>query len=340
MTDSLVQKMRRLFILAVAVAASSSPAMVRAQSGAGDVAAAEALFDEGRSLMHAGKYREACEKFAASQRLDAGVGTLIYLADCYEKDGRSASAWATFREAASAAKSAGQAEREKLARDRAAKLESKLSRITIRVPAEHGLADLEVRRNGERIDSASWGSAVPVDAGHYTIQASAPNRVTWSRDVEIADGGSNVGVEVPLLESEPATPASSAPLPPPVSPTAVPTRVPPPEPVAPPQRNTQRVAGWIVTGVGSVAAGTGIYFWQRGHSKHEDALSHCTPRCDDSAASLQDDAKRATTIGNVVGIAGAALVATGVVLVLTAPHARVEARIELRPGSASLHGAF
>jgi len=58
-------------------------------------AVAEELFDQGRRLSGIGRYAEACAHFANSERLDHGVGTLLNLADCYEKNGQTASAYAT-----------------------------------------------------------------------------------------------------------------------------------------------------------------------------------------------------------------------------------------------------
>ena len=58
-----------------------------------DPAAAEWLFREGRALMKKGDFAPACAKLAESQRLDPAVGTLMNLAECEERIGRTASAW-------------------------------------------------------------------------------------------------------------------------------------------------------------------------------------------------------------------------------------------------------
>src|SRR5882672_4544932 len=73
------------------------PGTVHADATAAEKVAAEALFDDGRKLLADGRFAPACEKFEQSEHIDPAVGTLLYLAECYEKSGRTASAWATFR---------------------------------------------------------------------------------------------------------------------------------------------------------------------------------------------------------------------------------------------------
>src|SRR3954468_2190760 len=79
-----------------------APSSALAQD-ASSQAAAQALFEQARKLMADGKFPEACPKLAESQRLDPGAGTLLNLGHCYEKSGRTASAWVTFKDAAAAA---------------------------------------------------------------------------------------------------------------------------------------------------------------------------------------------------------------------------------------------
>ncbi|HEY3669100.1 MAG TPA: hypothetical protein VGL19_24045, partial [Polyangiaceae bacterium] len=71
---------------------------VYAEGSAADKAVAEALFNEGVALVAAGSFEMGCSKFEGSQALDPTLGTELRLADCYERLGKTASAWALFKE--------------------------------------------------------------------------------------------------------------------------------------------------------------------------------------------------------------------------------------------------
>ncbi len=186
---------------------------------ASDKAAAETLFDEGRTLLDQGQTEQACEKFAASQRLDPAPGTQLNLADCYERVGRVASAWINFREALALAKNAGDKNRARIAQDRATKLEPKLSRLTIVVPdAVRSLSGLRITRDGAAVDAALWGSAVPVDPGKHTLVAEAPGHQAASLDFEIGEADKQKTIEIPPLAEASAAPAAAAPAAPPPAP--------------------------------------------------------------------------------------------------------------------------
>ncbi len=168
---------------------------------AADKAAAEALFDEGKRLFIEKKYAEACPRLEGSQRIDPGIGTLLFLADCYEKQGRLASAWATFREASYAAKAAGQADREKVASDRAQALEPHLYRLTVNVTTP--APGLKVTRNDTEVKAETWSAALPVDPGPYTLSATAPGKKAWSMHLEIPSSAGSQTVTVPALDDDP-----------------------------------------------------------------------------------------------------------------------------------------
>lgn len=174
-----------------------------------DKAAAEVLFQEGVNLLDSGKTAEACPKFATSQRLDPAYGPLFNLAECHEKLGLIASAWAEFREALDMAKNLGDKKREEKANRRATALEPKLSRLTITVSPELvDLSGLEIKKTGKLVESPLWGVAVPVDPGECVLIATAPGKKSWKRKVAIGQMPMKVEVLVPPLEDLPKPVAS------------------------------------------------------------------------------------------------------------------------------------
>src|SRR5437763_3652209 len=137
-SDSGCRRLVRSLGVAAALALATPPAR------ANDPVAAQALFDEAKKLIAAGSYAPACLKLEESQRLDPGIGTLFHLADCHQRIGKTASAWAEFLEVAAQAKTSQQTEREKVARERASALESKLPRVVVNVG--HAAPGLEIKR--------------------------------------------------------------------------------------------------------------------------------------------------------------------------------------------------
>src|SRR5262245_45768909 len=131
--------MRKLLFSAMLLA--TLPAF--AEESASDKAAADALFNEGRKLMTAGSIDEACPKFAESHRRSPRAGTLLNLATCHEKQGKTASAWAEYNEVAALAKRDKRKDREEYASSRAKELEPKLARVTFAVSAKNATLTLD-----------------------------------------------------------------------------------------------------------------------------------------------------------------------------------------------------
>jgi hypothetical protein len=301
---------RRRLVLAVCAAACLTPAGARAQS-AGDQALAEKLFQDGRSLMLAGDYAAGCPKLAESERLDPGVGTLLNLGECYEKQGKTASAWATYREAEPMARRLGQRERAEHAASKAAELASSLAYLNVTV-ASHPKG-LSLTMDGIGVAEAAWTSPIPVDPGPHEVVASAPGRRPWRTEVEVAARG-RAALSIPELSRDPMKPAREEGGPAPAA-----------------HGTTQRTLGWIGVGVGGAALVTGAVFGYVAKSKDDDAHAdgHCTSvDCDATGKALVSDAKDAALVSTIFFSAGAVLTAAGVVLVVTAPGG---ARIAVGP---------
>jgi serine/threonine-protein kinase len=285
---------------------------------ASDRAAAQVLFDEGRALMEKRRFEAACAKFAESFGLDPGIGTQLNLAACYERVGRTASAWINFVEAAASARKAGQAQRVEVATQRAAALEPGLVRLTIVVakPAT-GMA---IRRNADVVGQAQWGTAVPVDPGKHSIRVEAPGKRPWRKTVTVDASNPGVELEVPVLADAPPPP------PPEVA-----------EPTPTGSDASQMVAGIALSGLGVGAVALGAGFGVAALGDNDESLRYCLPaddnQCSPEGVALRDDAITSATISTVAFAAGGAMLLTGIILWATAPSADAEPDSERRARS-------
>ena len=205
--------------LAALVLASATVIAPRAFAQPHDTAAAEAAFAEARTLMRQGNYAAACPKLEASLKAFPGIGTRGKLAECYEKLGRYASAWAAYREVAQLAMRSGDATREQVASARAKALEPKLSYVTIALPPGNDSPGLVIKRGGVELERAKLGSAEPVDSGAIAVEVSAPGRKTFSTQLTAVQGQS-VKFDIPALV--PSAESSPPPPPPPLLPPLLP----------------------------------------------------------------------------------------------------------------------
>jgi hypothetical protein len=320
--------MRKLILPAVAAFALLSHRGLCQTSG--DKATAEGLFTSGRKLMAAGNYAEACPKLAASQKLDPGVGTMLNLADCYEKSGQTASAWAVFRETISAARSAGSKDREQLARDRAQALESKLSRITISV-APGQASTVHVTRDGVTVDPAALGTPLPIDPGKHVIEATAPGKKKWSEPIDVGTSGSQISVSVPALADAPASTTATS--------TDIDVGAASSKGGGGAQRGVAIAVGAL--GVAGVVVGTAFGLKAKGDWSDAKAKCSAVPNgCTTEAVGQGSDAKSAANLSTVGFVVGALGLAGGAVLWFTAPKGERGLALGVGPTSVSLTGAF
>lgn len=310
-----------------------------------DAPVAEALFRDGRALMEAGRFAEACPKLAESQRVDPRIGTLLNLAACHELQGRTATAWAEYTEARSQAARAGRADRESFAREHAQALEPKLSRVVVK--ADRPVDGLQVDIDGEALGAGALGTALPVDPGHHVMRATAPGHTEWSGSFDAAPGPATQTVRIPALASTaPATTATAAPPQPLLAPPeAQPTPVGPVDAVgaeAQPRRShTPTPLFWGLAAAAVVGAGVGSTFGimaLHANSQANDACKNndCTTSDGRQADSNARTDAAVSTVAFAVGLAAAA----GAALVVAIGHDEASPRVAITPGGVVLGGAW
>jgi hypothetical protein len=256
--------------------AAAVPAVARAEG--------DDLFKRGKDLLDRGLVSEACETLTRAEAEAPSVGTIGLLAACHEKQGRIASAWREYQEAARRAAAAHDA-RERFARDRADKIEPTVPRIVVRLPPGEAL---HVSLGGQELDPATLAAAARVDPGPIEITARSDAGRTWSTRLTVERGEERV-VAIPSLA--PAVEGPRAP------------------------RQGPPVGALVFGGVGAVAIGVMAAFGAAAAAQNAGTASIAS-RCragtatSTACAEGQSERDRARTFGNVatagfvVGVAG------------------------------------
>ncbi len=289
-------------MFAFALAEFSVPAA--AQQDARNPAVAEALFEEAQRLAKDGDFENACPKFKQSYDADPAGGTLVNLADCYERQGKTALAWSTFREARLVAQREGRKDRVAFCEERLKKLEGTLSRLTITVVSDHSPGQI-VTLDGVALGETAWGVALPVDPGKHELRAEAPGKQPFVIAFEVSGSGSTHEVEVPPLANEPSA----------KQPAQAPANE---EPRASGSASGgTNTLGWVVLGGGVVALGVGSYFGLQAISHWDERNALCESGCTEKAKDEGDQAQTSATISTIGFGVGIAAVAVGSYLLLS-----------------------
>ena len=292
--------MRILRLIALALLA---PQLARAQAVNAD---ADALFRQGRDLMLEGKFVDACTAFDASEKLDPAITTMLNLADCREKNGQLATAWAEFLDAerrTRGAQDAASARLHAVASDHAQKLDSRLSKLEIRAAKLEGLV---ITRNGVAVDASVLGRALPVDGGTYEVSATAPDHEGWKTTITVAAEHDAKVVEVPALRAIARPPV---------------VRITPPTASPVTDHHTLHTISIAAMVAGGGAVATGLVFGALARSKWTAAVAVCGPslECDNGpdlarARSLATSASSRGSISTITTAAGGAVVVTGLAM--------------------------
>jgi tetratricopeptide (TPR) repeat protein len=280
--------------------------MTQCPAAHADPAAAEALFREGRALLQRGELAPACEKLEASNALDPSAGTLLNLAACRLKQGRTATAWAHFLSAERLAQNQSRAEQASEAKRRALELEPQLSTLTLLAPAAP--PGLQVRRMGQVVQSASLGMAVPVDPGPIVIEATAPGYESVRLEVTLGASADRRVLEIPPLRRSPARVAVD-------SSSIVGSG--PAVREAPPAPRPSNALPWLIGGTGGAALLAGGVLGALALSSNSEAIQQCDAGNSHACRETQnrrDGQALASTVCVGAGLVG---VGVGVVWLLT-----------------------
>jgi hypothetical protein len=174
----------------VGAALALHPSAAFAQSDA-ERAAARDLFHEGDDLQRVGRYADALERFDRAQKLVAAPTNLVRIAECDVAIGRLVEGAEAYRSAirmplgadASVALSRAQDQ----ARSELVKVEPRVPRATL-VVSPANVAALEVRVDGEPLNTAALGESLPLNPGSHKFVISAAGHATATRVVSLDEG--------------------------------------------------------------------------------------------------------------------------------------------------------
>jgi hypothetical protein len=313
--------------LAFALAsAMASPAL--AQLSAQDKAVADTFFDEGLKLLRAGKFVEACPKLAESERIDPAVGTALYLGECFERIGKVASAQAMFQEGYDYAKRRNDG-RAAVAKEHHDKLKPSTLAVVLAPGAQ--VEGLAIVRDDAAMSMLQLGTALPCDGGSHVVVASAPGKKKLALTVTVPKQEGAVTLTIPKLEDEEH--AAS---------TGVVVTTPPVS-----SGSGRRVVGLTIGGiglagivVGSVAGLVATLYWNASNSVDNGCNSGSTTCLTQHGIDLRSSAQTWATVSTVALIAGAALAAIGLIVLLIAPKTRSAMAWTVTPTPAPSGGAL
>jgi hypothetical protein len=341
----------RLRVVAIALMVGLQAAAVAfAQSSASNKAAAEGLFDQGLALLRESRFREACMRLEQSQALDHGIGTMMYLADCYDHLGRTASAWALFREAASEASAGGQSDRARMANERAAELGPRLAKLVVETTPGGVVPGLTYALDGGEQPAGMWGVSVPIDPGEHQVVAHAPGYDSLTITTQVLPEQTST-VIIPKLQAHPTVTAADRP--PAIEPAARPLVARAPAKVPPVRAGGHRRSkltraltfGLGSAGVLALVAGTGLGI--RAIVQNNEAKDFCpgggSECADQRGVDATNHARTAAKLANPLVIGGALLAVAGVTVWFYHPWEeapRLALKTDGRSAQLSLGGTF
>lgn len=283
---------------------------------------AAVLFEDGRALLQHGDAAGACAKFRASLELDPlAPGTLLNLGLCNEQLGKYKTALDYFRKAQTRASETDEPAAEQAAREHASKLVEQVATVQLAfTPSEP--PGVRVTIDGAPVTSDDY-RRVELDPGHHELRAIAPGKRAVELPFDVAGTGGQT-LQIALVDGTDTVIVD---------------------------RGVKRRRIGVITAIGGGAlmAFAGGYSW---YEQGRYCAQFAAGQCGDVAAvgSHRDAANaihgRVVWAGTGSFVLGAALVAAGGILYVTAPGKERITRTALVPTLApggvglAVRGAF
>ncbi|NUP09217.1 MAG: hypothetical protein HOW73_24465 [Polyangiaceae bacterium] len=297
-----------------------------------DAVRAQALFDEALALGDQGRWADACPKFRESLAADPGVGTLLNVASCSAREGKTLVALREYRRALELNESTKDPERKKTVEVQVRQALKDLgARVgSLRVAVSPATAAAKVTVDGAAVDGLD--KPLDLEVGQHTLSVEAAGFRASQQSVAIV-GGQTASIAVALEPTEkPVQPA--------------------PTPAA---SHRLATAGWITGLVGAGGLTTGAVLValaadRAGAIRDECGADAEPPNCPLGDANVANDlASEGEALANggyaALGIGGAAVIAGVGMLIIDAvssdtPDVRVSFDIEPGRGMLEIGGRF
>jgi hypothetical protein len=207
--------------------------------------------------------------------------------------------------------------------------------FVVKDDADQDLSDVHVTMDDQPLADKLDGTAIAIDPGQHRLVFESPGKAREERALVIREGEKDRHERIVLVA------APQAPVPVAVAPEAAPVQ---PTEAPPSEGKSQRVAGLAIGGVGVAGVIVGGIFGIVSKSTWNKAVTECTANggavpdhcMGSSGPSDSSSAHTQAAVSTVAFIAGGALLATGVVLYLTAPKAGMSVSPTVGLGSAGL----
>jgi len=279
---------------------------------------AKSTFQEGLTLLDAKKHEAACIKFRESLAAEPSVGAMLNVAMCSTREKKLAQAQDEYRALLVLNEATGDAERRKnvdaRAREAMRSLGPRVPTLELSIsPAPEALA---IELDGKPFERTRLGTPQPVDPGEHFIKITAQGFTPLEKRVTLRESER----QVHQLSLTPIIQTGG---------------------LAEKDRAERALAGWLTGGVGlaALALGGSLIGVASMHASEIESLCGdgaeppvCRPVSNASAATDLSSEGRALEIGGWVSIGvGAALTATGVVLIVTSLEPSSEPSATIAP---------